>query len=365
MAKISKIVRSSLARGTLEKSADHPDANLLAAFAENRLVKRERAAVVGHLAQCTDCREYLALASSGEGTESPAVAGAAAYPRVRRFSPVWRWASGAAVALCVLAVVWQVHVQLPPAAQSQKLSPVVLSAKSVGSAASAVSQALPETAKDEALNVPKVKLAKRSRKPPKKEFRATEEQAGSRVNLPMAMKSESPRITPAVPHLEMQSAQALSGDGGHERAERGTVPMPANQSFRAFPSQLARRSPAEPNARWSINAAPGTANNGRGAVQRSTDGGQTWETVRVSDNVDFRAAAADGLDVWAGGADGALFHSSDGGLHWAQIEVAGANTRLRGTIVTIDTRNSPQIAVTTDLGEKWISMDGGWHWRPE
>jgi photosystem II stability/assembly factor-like uncharacterized protein len=100
-------------------------------------------------------------------------------------------------------------------------------------------------------------------------------------------------------------------------------------------------------------------------VQRSTDGGQTWETVHVSDNVDFRTAAADGLDVWAGGTDGALFHSLDGGLHWGQIEVADANTQLRGTIVSIDTRKSPQIAITTNLGETWISMDGGWHWRRE
>jgi hypothetical protein len=358
MAKISKIVRSSLARGTLEKSADHPDANLLAAFAENRLYKRERAAVVNHLAQCTDCREYLALASSGAGTESSAVVGSATDRRVRHFSPVWRWASGAAVALCVLAVVWQVRVQLPPAAQSQKSSPVVPAAKSGSPAASAMSKNELETAKDQALSVAKPKPAKPSSKPIRKELRPAEEQAGSQVNLPMAMKSESSRVTPAVPSPDLQSAQAFS-------AERSRVPMPANQSFRVLRGHLALRSPAEPNALWSINAAPGTASNARGMVQRSTDGGQTWETVHVSDNVDFRTAAADGLDVWAGGTDGALFHSLDGGLHWGQIEVADANTQLRGTIVSIDTRKSPQIAITTNLGETWISMDGGWHWRRE
>jgi hypothetical protein len=40
----------------------HPDANLLAAFAEQMLPESERASVVSHLAKCSDCREIVALA---------------------------------------------------------------------------------------------------------------------------------------------------------------------------------------------------------------------------------------------------------------------------------------------------------------
>jgi photosystem II stability/assembly factor-like uncharacterized protein len=85
--------------------------------------------------------------------------------------------------------------------------------------------------------------------------------------------------------------------------------------------------------------------------------------VPVSDSVDFHAIAVDGSNVWAGGSERALFHSSDGGLHWTEIEVAEAKVELLGTIVSIDTRKPPQIAVKTDLGQEWISMDGGLHWR--
>ena len=62
MIKLPKIVRSRLAQKMAETSAAHPDPNLLAAFAENSLLARERASVIVHLAECADCRESLALA---------------------------------------------------------------------------------------------------------------------------------------------------------------------------------------------------------------------------------------------------------------------------------------------------------------
>jgi photosystem II stability/assembly factor-like uncharacterized protein len=130
-------------------------------------------------------------------------------------------------------------------------------------------------------------------------------------------------------------------------------------------TRVARESPVRANVLWSINASPGTSGNMRGSVQRSFDGGNTWQIVPVSDSVDFRAVAVEGSNVWAGGSDGALFHSSDRGLHWAQIQVAEANVELRGTIVSVDTQKPSQIAVKTDLGQEWISVDGGLHWRRE
>lgn len=42
---------------------EHPDADLLAAFAEKRLLGHEREELLAHLAECADCREVVALAS--------------------------------------------------------------------------------------------------------------------------------------------------------------------------------------------------------------------------------------------------------------------------------------------------------------
>src|SRR5713226_2599782 len=62
MPELPKIVRPRLRQMTPDTSAEHPDPNLLAGFAEHTLLEHERAAVTSHLALCADCREYLALA---------------------------------------------------------------------------------------------------------------------------------------------------------------------------------------------------------------------------------------------------------------------------------------------------------------
>ena len=101
MAELPKIVRSRLAQ---QKSADHPDANLLAAFVERTLLERERVAVSAHLAQCVDCRESVALATVAQ---EPAVV---SVTTKRHWFLEWRWA-GAAAACCVIAAALQYRVQ--------------------------------------------------------------------------------------------------------------------------------------------------------------------------------------------------------------------------------------------------------------
>ena len=67
---VSKIIRSRLGQQAARQSDGHPDPNLLAAFAESSLLERERADVLAHLANCTDCRAYLALAFSTPEAET-------------------------------------------------------------------------------------------------------------------------------------------------------------------------------------------------------------------------------------------------------------------------------------------------------
>ena len=122
---------------------------------------------------------------------------------------------------------------------------------------------------------------------------------------------------------------------------------------------------AAPGVLWSINASPETAGNPYGLVQRSADRGKTWESVALNERVNFRAVAASGDDVWAGGSGGVLFHSSDGGVHWVEITVAGENSSLTGTIVSIDAHDPAQIRITTSSRERWISADRGRHWTQE
>src|ERR1700674_126142 len=60
MEQVPKIVSQRLQ--ATAKPADHPDANVLAGFAEKSLTERERVQVMDHLGQCLDCREVVSAA---------------------------------------------------------------------------------------------------------------------------------------------------------------------------------------------------------------------------------------------------------------------------------------------------------------
>jgi hypothetical protein len=73
MTGLPKIVRDRLGRAPGGASAiDHPDANLLAGYVERSLTSRERSLVLGHLAECAECREQVSAAlSNSEAQMAP------------------------------------------------------------------------------------------------------------------------------------------------------------------------------------------------------------------------------------------------------------------------------------------------------
>ena len=85
--------------------------------------------------------------------------------------------------------------------------------------------------------------------------------------------------------------------------------------------------------------------NSRGLVQRSTDAGESWQIVPLSERISFRAVATAELDVWAGGSEGTLFHSSDGGSNWTETKVAGEDAKMSGDIVRINARTPSQVTI--------------------
>ncbi len=96
MEQLPKIVRERL---KAPAGGEHPDADLLTAFAEQALPDRERSRVLLHVSRCADCRNVLALAALPATTAS----GFLDTARPARGFPwkVLRW--GAAVA-CVVIV---------------------------------------------------------------------------------------------------------------------------------------------------------------------------------------------------------------------------------------------------------------------
>src|ERR1044071_2852301 len=85
----------------MQAAGEHPDADLLTAFAEHALAGKEREGVLLHLAACATCREIVAL--SLPDSSNVEVVAPASQPWFRW--PVLRWTAVAATVIVVGAAV--------------------------------------------------------------------------------------------------------------------------------------------------------------------------------------------------------------------------------------------------------------------
>jgi hypothetical protein len=149
----------------------------------------------------------------------------------------------------------------------------------------------------------------------------------------------------------------------------------------ALASSPASGTSVAPAPRWSISSA--------GGLQRSFDRGTTWQVVdvnaspvdlasaasiqivgktsrakvRKASSPTFRAVAADGKDVWAGGSGSALYHSLDAGDHWIRVMPAWAGAVLTGDIVSLEFADMSHGKVSTSTAEVWTTSDAGQTWQ--
>lgn len=421
------------------QGAEHPDANLLAAFAEKTLTEQERTQVLNHLSQCADCRAVAAFVLPDE-------AAAAAPARVaapRSWNP-WRalrWGATAAV-LGMLTVVVSLHPGLwnrpqeisqktpPPAVPSGGVtsdrqsappeSPVAapsatphdksqMEALKPAREMAAAKEAAPDR-KDLAMNQSAARAkaqqrvaAMRPTQPPatlraeglpgvtvqREESKAADKLTAAAPPLPLPQAAPAPviiarsedaakgrseeRAGPTTEHGVTQSVEVTSGSGGgigggiaggaiaakaapRARTEAtvgvtAQAPMVAMQASRQALAMTAR----SPAVLWSVSA--------DGKVQRSTDGGKTYGSIHVARGVKFRAIAAIGNNVWAGGTGGYLFHSADGGLTWTQVSIPIEGSTVTEAIVGIQFPDAQHLTITTSSGSPWVSADGGQHWQ--
>jgi photosystem II stability/assembly factor-like uncharacterized protein len=104
-----------------------------------------------------------------------------------------------------------------------------------------------------------------------------------------------------------------------------------------------------------------------GVLQRSVDSGQSWQDALRSSHPLLCYATHD-EEIWTGGQAGTLFHSTDGGVTWVQVQPS-INGRQLGSDIThidlithVDLPGPAQILVSTD-NEIWSSTDGGKIWE--
>jgi hypothetical protein len=299
--------------------SEHPDSNLLAAFAEHTLRAQERAGIAEHLARCAACREHLFLACAA------AEPGAARTTRSRFIGPfhagllIWPLAASLGIAVCLVLFTLR----------SAQVSPPNSSAKLAG-------------AKPNALIVPASTKVEESIQQPNR-------LAGHKPALPgrALAQADGPIARPAFTFARPATA-AVSRVHPATSAILVSAPIADSRTWTQ-------------ECRWRITAPTDTRPVTRGKVQRSFDGGNTWETLPLRNNVSFRAVGSSGAHVWAGGSRGLLLYSSDDGGQWTHISVADRNTRLTGDIVRIDALGPERVKLTTSSGERWLGFNENWH----
>jgi hypothetical protein len=121
MNKLPNIVRARL---SAVEAGDHPDPDLLTAFAEQALAEQERFKVLAHLSRCSDCREVLAVAMPSLSTAALATASSIDTARRRSWFhwPAVRWGAAAACVVIVgSAVLMKRDVLMKPPARTVAL----------------------------------------------------------------------------------------------------------------------------------------------------------------------------------------------------------------------------------------------------
>jgi hypothetical protein len=383
--------QSAIENRQFSQGLEHPDANILAAFAEKTLTERERTQVLNHLAQCAECREVAALSLPGEVEVAQPVSSTA-----RRWWSAWptlRWgALAAALGAAAIVMVLRSYPWRKQESVSKEMRPtIVASASKAGrqSPAELSAQPSPEAAvakagvesRESPREMAKLEKADGRRGDRKIAAHPAGAEAKQRVALmaaarpPVAVEAEigaesqavatvlpaKAASTAAAEDLSAAQAGGISAPGSTSSAPRAAAAIRVGSRL-AEPSRMAftgnlKRAVAPLAALWSISTS--------GKVQRSQDSGRTWEEVRVDDAVTFRAVHAMGWDVWAGGSGGVLYHSSDGGAMWKRVYLSSGESPTTETIVSITSgsRDLQHIMVRTESGEQWTTEDGGRHWQ--
>ncbi len=368
MANLPQSVRARLA--AQQAAGEHPDADLLTAFAEGALADRERQSVIAHLAACGPCREVLALITPAEGPPLPGPA-----PRRSWLAmPAVRWATAAVTAVIVLAAVMLYRSETRTVMRSDKeiIAPVAQApAKPAAESAASIpdqqkeAEAAPAEPPRERRQVgaaptlhvrqPEA-LSKLKEMPEAKKDQLAEYKAAPPPSA--VAKSAAPPAANVVvsrPAPPVQDARAETVVGGFAADRASTVKSKGAAAPQAYGMMQQRPmapvivSPVRvPSASWSITP--------DGKVER-TSAGMAPETVAIDKRVAFHAVATIGLEVWAGGSGGALFHSTDAGQTWTRVA-----SPVTEDIVALEFRNAREGRLRTASGHQYATHDAGKSW---
>ena len=357
----------------------HPDADLITAFVEKSLADHERDQILEHLAKCADCRETVVLAFPEQAIP---IAAAATQRHVPRLSwPVLRWgALAACVAIVGVAVTLRHQFRASPPVPARPLETSQMEQDQLQAAIPSETKAIPaeKTSSLQPSETQQPAGAKKKVAPvdreslkslvaePKPTPPAAPSPALSAQNKPNPAQTETVEVSGANETVAASSAaadEALPGRAKDLRRDTGAStsnmivaggPL-AKQKAAAAGAVTMQPLPAAPLfPRWTLST--------DGSLQRSFDSGRTWETIPVDPQASFRALAANGMEIWVGGTQGVLYHSSDAGAHWNRVQPLVNGEALSADIIGVQFTDAMHGTLTTAAKETWTTEDAGQSW---
>jgi Putative zinc-finger len=355
-------------------------ADTLAAWAEQTLSARERTAVEKHAADCARCQALLA--AMVRTTPAPVAA-----PWWRVHMMAWMVPMSAAAAALI---VW---TMLPARTALESRQAATQVAEQVGTPAPPPAPATPSPARELADKDAVKPQARDESRPeaPRKEAAAdqararqmdfrradandkTNKQAVSSLAKPEAapeeLKAPAAAATPAPPASERDARAKAMADAmaaAQTPAPPAAAPVPtpqvaagATNAAEVRADRLMARAAAAPMVQI---VSPNPSNRWRlagGTVQRSTDGGSTWETQPAGADVTLTAGASPApLVCWLIGPRGRVLLSRDGAT-WKTVSIAEPID-----LVSIRATDDKSATVTAVDGRTFATADGGATWTP-
>lgn len=312
------------------------DADAVAAWTDGTLTGDELATAEAHVADCARC---LALVAAMARTDPSPVG-------VNRWS--WgvtlRWLAPLAAAATVVAIWVAVPRNEPPVRESESIR-TEAAASPKPEEQTAQLPAAPNAGdelrarRDGRLNEPKDQSASA----PAEQLQARTENIAPKQE-PAAVDTPG-RLTDAT---SARSAATPSADARAESAPERTLGLlrPAAATAKAVAIDIV--SP-DPSIRWRIGAA--------GLVERSTNGGSTWETLQTGVSVALTAGASPSPAVcWLVGGAGTVLLSTDG-RQWQRVPFPE-----RTDLIAVRATDGRTASVTTADGRTYSTINGGLTW---
>jgi hypothetical protein len=341
---LRKTLRDGLKPPSRESTSGCLDADVLAAWADGTLSRHDRARVESHAASCARCQAMLAAMA----TTAPPVP-------TRKWwqTSTVRWLVPLATVSVVAVVVW---VKTPSERLEVPAPQLIVETNAVPAPASE-----PE-ARAADVTAPKSKVAAPTPTTPQGAARPAESSA-TVASAPPPAPVEQPAAPPvaatppppaparaAAPPVQSSFRTVIDSASAENVVIVPPTPVANRQSARSE----VRSSIQSPNqdVRWRIVA--GTV------VERSTDGGISWQTQSTEGRVRLVAGVAPSATVcWLVGSGGVVLRSIDGRT-W-QRAAFPEMIDLTAIVAT----DASSATVTAADGRVFITVDGGQTWRTQ